>query len=76
MSWYDWNQQHEGWREATWAERRLRDMLIGVTLQNEAILAAIEKRAPKLSSEDQAKLNQIFDKATATSTKLDAAQKT
>lgn len=73
MGWFDQNQQHDGWRWATWGERRLRDMLLAITLQNEAILAKLEARDSKLSPEDQAKLNQIFDRATATTAKIDEA---
>lgn len=60
MSWFDRNRQHQDWRNATWAERQLRDLLLRITAQNEVILAAIEKRAPKLSPEDQAAVDEIF----------------
>ena len=48
--------------------------LVAITVaQNEAILAKLEERPSKLSPEDQAIMNEIFDKATATAAKVDAA---
>lgn len=70
MSFFDWNQSHDGWRDAPWWARRLRDTLSILVLQNEAILAKLEERPPKLSPEDQKHLNEIFDAATATAKKI------
>lgn len=42
-----------------------------IIMQNEAILAKLEDRPAKLSPEDQAKLNKIFDRATASTAKVD-----
>lgn len=46
-----------------------------ILLQNEAILAALEKRAPKLSPKDQEILNTIFDVSEATTKRIEDAQK-
>lgn len=59
-NWFDWNKQHDGWREAPWWARRLRDNLAIVTLQNEAILAQLERRESKLSPEDREAVDEIF----------------
>lgn len=48
-------------------------MLAIIMIQNEAILAKVEQRSPKLSPEDQATVNELFDRATADTAKIDAA---
>lgn len=44
-------------------------------MQNEAILAALEKRASKLSPEDQRDVDAAYEIAARTKRKLDAALK-
>jgi hypothetical protein len=72
-SFFDWNKTHDGWRGAPWWARRLRDTGALLVLQNEAILAKLEERPPSYPPEDQAKINQIFDTATATAAMADDA---
>lgn len=62
------------WRGAPpWAVKLGARQLITI-LQNEVILAKLEQRECKISPEDQAKLDQIFDEATGITTKIDAAE--
>jgi hypothetical protein len=77
MSWTiintdEWNALHSSvFRTETYVRRIDRNVNI-VILQNEAILAELQKRPSQLSPEDQEKLNQIFATATGDSAKLDA----
>jgi hypothetical protein len=55
-----------------WA-RYIADQNAVIIAQDEIILAKLEDRPCKLSPEDQATVNEMFDKATATAAKADAA---
>jgi hypothetical protein len=68
-----WSSAPEWAHELGEMAHELGEMLAVAVSQNEAILAKLEDRPSKLSAADQAIMNDIFDKATATSAKLDAA---
>ena len=66
----NWHRQQ---REAPIDQAEIGELLAIIVMQNEVIMARLEERSPKLSPEDQKKINQIFDLATADRAKLDAA---
>lgn len=63
------------WRDATPIERELREMLFVIMIQNENILAELEEREPKLTPEDQARVDEIFEIETRDVKKIDDAMK-
>jgi hypothetical protein len=64
---------HGPWSGAPDWARELGEMAAVIICQNEVILAKLEQRPCKLSPKDQAIYNEIFDTATATTAKVDAA---
>lgn len=64
------------WSDAPRWARSLMDAQVVIMIQNECILAKLEQRANKLSPEDQAKVNELFDKATGITSKVGVAEKT
>jgi hypothetical protein len=61
------------WVDAPAWAIEIAEMQFVTMLQNESILAMLEKRASKLSPEDQKTLNTIFNVVAATNKKMDAA---
>lgn len=70
------HQRDDPWERAPEWAIELGEMQFVLMLQNEAILATLERRAPKLSPKDQETLNTIFDVSEATIKHIEDAQKT
>lgn len=69
------HQRDDPWERAPEWAIELGEMQFILMLQNEAILAALERRASKLSPKDQETLNTIFDVSEATTKRIEDAQK-
>lgn len=66
--------RRDGWGEVpAWAFDIIELQFITIS-QNEAILAALEKRANRLSPQDQRDVDTIFEVATGIKKKIDEAQ--
>lgn len=61
------------WEMAPTDSVEIGTMLVVIIIQNEMILAELQKRPSKLSPQDQARINEIFEKVTADTAKIDEA---